>query len=309
MLAEAIPSTAALPPPAVIRSPLRWVGGKSWFVELAGDVLRRRIADLGGAYLEPFVGGAAMALNMTCKQRVLADAVPGLIEFYNVLQRSPIKLYEAVAEIAEARGTDKAGYLAVRDDEPTDPVYCAARFMYLNRLGFNGLYRENAAGKFNVPPGDKVKGNPAKALASLPTGEVYATASAALVGAKILCLDFKYTIAAAQATDFAYVDPPYDGVFDGYSKGGFDGLDQLTHALYGAHELGVKFLCHNARTAAVMERYAEWCHVLTIEEPRRVAANGGRKPASCVLITNDYELACGLVDRLNPSCWAGPTAA
>ncbi len=275
---------------------LKWAGGKRWFTEAAGGLLRGRAAS---GYIEPFLGGASMALYLgtDAPNRLLGDVVPGLVEFYLELQRAPAQLHYVLSEIVDVYGTDANGYYEVRAAEPELPIERAARFLYLNKLGFNGLHRVNADGKFNVPVGSKAKNDPEAARASLPDlAQIYAT-SRALAGAQIVCLDFEQLVDQAGPSDFLYVDPPYFDTFTDYSKGGFGVPEQerLAMALHRASERGATFLAHNSleggHETGVAYWYEEIGHVIPIHERRRIAANGGRAAAPCALITNNDNLA------------------
>ena len=229
------------------------------------------------------------------KQIVLSDVVAPLIEFYQALQADPVKFAYTVAQIGIEYGLDEKAYYAVRDERPEEPLHRAAQFMYLNALGFNGIYRENASGEYNVPAGSKAKNGTAK----LPERRVFELASKSLELADIRCIDFEAMIDYAEEKDFLYIDSPYAETFSDYSKGGFGKTEheRLAVALFRAHERGVTFLAHNSLTGSVEEeigvqwRYGEWSQIIPIDEARTVSANGDRTKAQCALITNSNELA------------------
>ena len=292
-----------------IASPLlKWAGGKNWFAKATGASLRNYLVAVGGRYIEPFLGSGAVALWLLSQielQRqpdrfILTDVLEPLCEFHSVVRDYPGELAWGLSALA-IQGVDEENYYRVRDLRPDGPVARAARLFYLNRIGFNGLYRENKKGDFNVPYGDacyrkSVVGRSARdAIESLfPNREKIQLVSDALKGALIGQADFGEPIDEAQKGDLIYADSPYDGTFESYSSGGFGDGDQerLAEALYRAHERGTVFVAHNALTDRVKYFYSEWCQLIEVAEKRSIAANGSRRQrAPAVVITNDEVMA------------------
>jgi DNA adenine methylase len=278
-------------------TPIRWCGSKNWITPKLGPILLDHLERRGGRYFEPFVGGGSMAFFIGArypKPIVLSDTVAPLIEFYQALKADPVKLAYTVAQVGIEYGLDEKGYYAVRAEEPDDPLFIAARFVYLNALCFNGLWRENGSGAMNTPCGSRAKEGKAK----LPERKAFEIAAKSLEFAEIVCSDFEAMIDQAEERDVLYVDCPYYDTFTDYSKGGFGPEEQerLALALYRASERGVTFLAHNSLTGSVEEEhgaqfwYSEFATVIPIDEPRRVSANGDRKAAKCALICNDPQL-------------------
>lgn len=281
---------------------LRWAGSKAWAVDTLGPIILNHLEHSGGLYYEPFLGGGSMGLYVGSrypKQIVLSDVVEPLVNFHRQLRDVPIDLARTVAQIGIEYGLDEKAYLAVRAERPDDPLFQAAQFLFLNALGFNGVYRENKKGEYNVPAGSRAKEGKAK----LPERKAFDLSSKALERAEISCEDFEVAIDKADERDFLYVDPPYYDTFTDYSKGGFGVPDQerLALALYRAGERGATFLAHNSFDEkqgpnGVLEEgvrywYGEFATVIPINEPRRVSRDGNREPAPCALITNNPELA------------------
>jgi DNA adenine methylase len=232
----------------------RWVGGKGWAVERFGHSILEHLERRGGLFYEPFFGGGAMGLHIGSrypKQIVVSDIVEPLINFYQQLKTNHVELAKTVALIGIEYGLDEKAYYAVRDEKPDDPLFRAAQFLYLNALNFQGLYRENKSGVYNVPAGSRAKEGKAK----LPERKAFDLASKALALADIRCGDFEAVIDLAGDRDFLYVDPPYYDTFTDYSKGGFGKEDQerLAMALYRAHERGATFIAHNSLSGSVEE--------------------------------------------------------
>lgn len=274
---------------------LKWAGGKSWAVKHLGEPFRDYLATSDAAYIEPFLGSAAMAAALAPEVALLSDAIPDLISLYRCLQNRPGELAWALSAYA-TYGIDEAAYYAVRDQRPEDLLYQAARMIYLNRLSFNGLYRVNRKGAHNVPYGDagyrpSVVGRKSRdAIGSLfPHKGKLEALGAALRGAVLLCQDFAYTVAQAPDGALIYADPPYHGVYDSYTAEGFSEADhiRLATALWHAHARGCKIVLHNSKTELIQYLYGDWLEVLPIDEKRPIAADPSkRERAKCVIASN-----------------------
>lgn len=149
-------------------------------------------------YIEPMSGGAALFFHIHPASAVLADINRDLVNFYSVLRDKPAELLDRLRTLTASAER----YYALRASKPRGQLQRAVRFAYLNRLAWNGLYRVNRRGEFNVPIGDRlpvVMWNEADLL----------KASAALAGAELLTADFRATAGCAAAGDFVFFDPPY----------------------------------------------------------------------------------------------------
>jgi DNA adenine methylase len=232
---------------------LKWAGGKRQLVSRILGIVPDRI----GTYFEPFVGGGAVFFALAAEEKrrfqraVLADANRDLVTCYQAIQR------EVEAVIAELRGYryERDFYYEVRARSPRAPVKVAARFIYLNRCGYNGLYRVNSRGVFNVPFG-RYK-NPV--ICDAPRLRAVA---AALQHAEIVHADFGETLARATADDFVYLDPPYvplsaTSSFTRYARAGFGPEEQerLAKHLRALGEAGVPALLSNSYCAATRQLY------------------------------------------------------
>lgn len=284
-----IPNTEPLLPPRVgCTPPLKWVGSKRWLVPMLSPCIYERLATTGGRYIEPFLGGGAIALDLGLPNMLLADNCHPLIVTYHAIRKSPSAVAWALKSLV-SKGTDKESYLRVRAEESRSPVIAAARFLYLNRFGFNGLYRENSKGKFNVPHGGD------RSNASVPDVEALTAVANALRSADIHLADFRATIAAAQAGDVVYADSPYYDTFSGYTAGGFGDEEHvaLADALYAAHTRGAAVIASNSDHEYVRELYS-WAFVTPVHERHAVGATAerrGLRPA--VLIVSDDTILRG----------------
>ncbi|NWO04804.1 MAG: DNA adenine methylase [Alteromonadaceae bacterium] len=176
---------------------LKWAGGKKQLL----DELMAKAPDSYGQYIEPFIGGGAMFFAMQPRAGVIADSNPDLINVYKCIADN----VEKVIEHLKLFNNDESTFYKVRAlcVEGLEKEYAAARTIYLNRTCFNGLYRVNKKGKFNVPYG-RYK-NP-----GFCQPEVLRAASKALKNVEIICGDYKDVLAkTAKRGDFIFLDPPY----------------------------------------------------------------------------------------------------
>ena len=135
---------------------LKWPGGKRWFVANHAGLLPAAFH----RYFEPFLGGGSVFFHLEPARAVLADTNRELIAAYRAVKRSRKWVEQLLAEHQRRHGEEY--FYSVRDSIPADPVERAARTIYLNRTCFNGMYRVNLAGDFNVPVGTKTVGRPDK---------------------------------------------------------------------------------------------------------------------------------------------------
>lgn len=175
---------------------LRWAGGKRWLVsyveDLAADVQIRN-------YHEPFAGGAAVFFGIDFGgTSYLSDLNADLIETYAAVQEAPEEVWQ---RLRRYRNTEE-GYYAARAARPRTPVNRAARFIFLNHTSFNGLYRVNLRGEYNVPFGYKASDN-------RPNLEQLRAASVRLESASLNVGDFADALHAVGEGDLVFLDPPY----------------------------------------------------------------------------------------------------
>ncbi len=237
---------------------LKWAGGKRWLANSSAF----SVPTFEGRYIEPFLGSGSIFFSLQPKRSILSDLNDELISTYGSLRDE----YERVLHYlkAHARKHSRPYYYEVRDEfKPQAPASKAARFLYLNRTCWNGLYRVNLKGRFNVPKGTKSK-------VILETDD-FASVSKALKGAKLLCSDFEAVIDKAGEGDFIYADPPYTvrhnmNGFIKYNEVLFSWEDQrrLSSALLRASDRGAKFLLSNANHESIRDLYAHAASMKTI---------------------------------------------
>ena len=268
----------------VVRVPkrplLKWAGGKT---QLLG-ILRKAIPREFSRYAEVFFGGGALYWSLGLPGSVVADSNPELIHFYQVVQDMPGDLLSAVSQMT----VTKAEYYRVRGLEPKD-LSCvdrAARFVYLNKACFNGLYRVNRNGQFNTPFGGRTD------VRILNEGDVKA-ASRLLQQSYILCADFTESLSLLREGDFVYLDPPYLPIsrysdFRRYTRNFFSEEHHIRLAAEFAKlsGRGVKALLSNSATDKIRCLYKGY-HCVTVMASRHINCNGnGRGKIPELLIAN-----------------------
>jgi DNA adenine methylase len=184
------------PPIPTPQPVLRWAGGKRWLLPKIRNLVRGRdFVD----YHEPFVGGGAVFFGLELPGRAwLSDLNGDLIQTYRVIKSNP----KAIAEKLAQMHNTKDRYYEIRGSEPTDEIGQAARFIFLNHTSFNGLYRVNLKGEYNVPYGNRKKIN-------LPTETHLRTVADRLSRATLEQKHFEEVIDWVGEGDLVFLDPPY----------------------------------------------------------------------------------------------------
>lgn len=247
---------------------LKWAGGKR---QLLPELLPR-VPKSFGAYHEPFLGGGALFFALRPKRAVLSDINARLVHTYRGIRDH---VEDVIAQLKEFRYEETFYYeQRERDIDACVNTDIAAWFIYINRCGFNGLYRVNKAGKCNVPFGRYT--NP-----TICNAPLLRECSEALQNAEIVTRDFESTVAAAG--DFVYLDCPYvplsaTGSFVGYAAGGFTREDQVRlHAKSAALCAdGAHVLLSNSYSGFVLDLYRDW-PVSTVRAHRNINSKGTRR--------------------------------
>lgn len=269
---------------------VKWAGGKRQII----DKIKAAMPEQFNSYYEPFVGGGAVLFELAPKNAVINDVNQELLSIYKCLQDR--ELFDLMVEELnkhEANHSEEY-YYEVRewDRNPRfelEPIWKrAARAIYLNKACFNGLYRVNAKGYFNVPSAKKEK---VKTYDPENLEEIFEYFSNENV--QILSGDFVEACRTARAGDFVYFDPPYDvpedkGSFTAYSKFDFNKEDQirLANCFKKLSEKGVKCMLSNHNTPFINELY-EGFNIQVITARRNINAKGdGRGAVEEVIITN-----------------------
>jgi DNA adenine methylase len=233
---------------------VKWAGGKRQLIK----VLTNNLPPSYNRYIEPFVGGGALLFEVLPYKAIINDINTELINAYTVIKDD----IDALIEDLKKHKNEEEYYYKIRslDPEKLSAVERASRFIYLNKTCFNGLYRENSKGKFNVPFG-KYK-NP-KILDEENLRAVSEYLNTAEIS--ILNLDYKEVCKLAKKGDFVYLDPPYYPIsksssFTKYHKLDFTERDQmeLTEVFRELDRKGCYVMLSNSNTKFIRELYKEY---------------------------------------------------
>lgn len=258
---------------------LKWAGGKSKLV----DAIMARFPRSFGRYFEPFLGGGAVFFGVAPERAVLADMNAELVTTYVALRDD----LERVLTALRRHRADREHFYAVRAQSSgglASPTR-AARMIYLNRTCYNGLYRVNRSGAFNVPFGKY--DNP-----RICDEENLRAVSRVLQDAVIEHADVFATVAKARAGDLVYFDPPYDPVsktasFVAYTDRGFSSEDQekLAATFRGLADRGVHAVLSNSDTPFIRKLYKGF-HIDTVHVRRAINSRADRRgPVAEVLVS------------------------
>ncbi len=257
---------------------LRWAGSKKKLL----PVLLAAAPDDAWRYIEPFAGSAVLFLRLGARKAILGDLNESLIQTYRTLQRYP----RAVWERASMLGDHPDDYYAIRaiPREDLNAFERAAQFVYLNRYCFNGVYRTNRAGQFNVARG--------KGHLFMPDLHAFKAFAERLRAAELRCSDFEEILTEAGHNDFVYLDPPYAlGNKRDRGEYGCDAFREkdelrLIAALHAADRRGARILLSYSPATTVLQGLKKWRrHDLTVA--RNVAGfTSARRLAHEVLLSN-----------------------
>lgn len=230
---------------------LKWAGGKRWLVES----LQLKVPAFEGTYIEPFLGGGAVFFHSAPSRAILSDVNPRLIETYQAIKDDWRCVEKALRAFQAAHSKDF--YYEERGRTRRKPHTRAAQFLYLNRTCFNGLYRENLNGVFNVPIGTKTK--------VIMDDDDFCRVSQLLSAVELVCCDFEVTIERAMRGDLVFVDPPYtiahnNNGFLKYNQSIFSWQDQvrLQRSIAEAVARGARVIVTNADHESIRELYSDF---------------------------------------------------
>lgn len=258
---------------------LKWAGGKT---QMLGDLLPKAPSSYG-KYIEPFFGGGAMFFALQPERAVIADSNPELINLYRQVADH---VDDVICKLKKYENTQEMFYAVRGQDWTTLPkAEAAARTIYLNKTCFNGLYRVNKKGQFNVPFG-KYK-NP-----KICDEDGLKAASSALKKAEIVCGDYLLVLEHyAQPGDFVFLDPPYLPIseysdFKRYTKEQFYEEDhvELAKTVKALHERGCHIILTNSNHPLVHELYAPFT-IDVIQTKRHISCNGSTRKGEDVIVT------------------------
>jgi len=264
---------------------LKWAGGK-------GTVAPRVIARLGqtepaSTYFEPFLGGGAVFFRLQPGHAVLSDLNRALIETYTAVKTNVDDLISELGKLPPP--STRVAYEEVREEfnslrrlgragTRSDSISRSALFIWLNHCCFNGLYRENKNGDFNVPFGYYKD-----AFIFDPGNLRDASRALGAAHADLMCADYATALSSARPGDQIYIDPPYDPIggtanFTGYTSLGFGAENQwqLSNLVHQLIERGCRVVISNSPTPDIRELYSDLSHEMVLV-PRAINCNGSKR--------------------------------
>ena len=266
---------------------VKWVGGKRQII----DQIIKYVPKTFSTYYEPFLGGGAVLFELQPKKFVVNDINGELINIYEVIKDN---VEELIADLKRHKNEEDYFYQIREIDRDKEGykkltrIQRASRIIFLNKTCYNGLFRVNKAGEFNVPFGNYKNPNIVNEITLRAVSNYFSKARAAFT-----CKDFEEVLKGAGKGDFVYLDPPYDPVsdtasFTGYDKGGFDRDEQkrLKKACDQLHEKGIKFLLSNSATDFIKDLYREY-RIEIIQAKRAINSKADKRgEIDEVLVTN-----------------------
>ncbi|MFB6182321.1 MAG: DNA adenine methylase [Candidatus Magasanikbacteria bacterium] len=276
---------------------VKWVGGKRQML----DQYEEFFPENYNTYHEPMVGGGAVFFHLQPEKSIINDKNKILVILYEAIRDNVDEIINQLKDLKKKHSKEfyhetlrpnfneiKTNYLETPKDEipKEDKIELSANFIYLNKTCFNGLYRVNQSGEFNVPCG-KYK-NP-----TICDEENLRNVNKVLQGTKVYCEDFRDIAEKVEKNDFVYIDPPYDPIsdtsdFTGYTSDGFGKKDQedLADTFRKLSERGAKVMLSNSNTDFINDLYSDF-NIHGMQANRYVNSDSDKRgKIKEVLITN-----------------------
>lgn len=272
-----------------VASPIiKWAGGKR---QLLPEIVKRMPTAFKRFY-EPFFGGGALFFSLSPEQAVLSDINSQLINAYQQIKISPYKIISTLEQIQNKHNSlkndiEQTKYYLTKRNEFNQcilnnilTVKSASLFIFLNKAGYNGLYRVNKKGLFNVPSSHR------KILKMFDAENIFA-ASHALQKCTIKCGDFEDACRDARSGDFIFLDPPYYDSFDTYQSGGFSEADhiRLARLFKKLSKEGVYCIETNSNCDFIKELYKDFS-IDIINVKRMINCDSAKRTGCEIIITN-----------------------
>ncbi|MDM3861431.1 MAG: DNA adenine methylase [Aphanizomenon gracile PMC644.10] len=270
---------------------VKWAGGKR---QLVPTILANHLPKNYNlqTYYEPFIGGGALLFSLQPKKAVINDSNAELINCYKIIKNS---LDELIEDLKNHKNNEYY-YYDIRDWDreknfkSKTEVQRASRIIFLNKTCYNGLFRVNSQGQFNVPFG-KYKNPNILDIAVLKAVNKYLNENQV----RILNSDFQEAVKDAKRGDFIYLDPPYDPVsetasFTGYDVNGFNKQEQrrLKEVFDDLNSRGCHILLSNAYTEFIEDLYKDYLHT-KISAIRAINCNGKKRGKVDEILVKNYE--------------------
>ena len=275
---------------------LRWAGGKRRLASTLIETFPAEFDPLKHKFFEPFVGGGALSFALgnshadifiSGRMLVINDANPELINTYKVVRDSVDNLITELRRLSKK--VNSKNYYEIRSNIPAGKIPRAARFIYLNKTCYNGLWRVNSKGEFNVPFDKSSSSN-------LFNEEVLRACSARLKGATITNMSFEKSVAGAKKGDLVYFDPPYlpltpTASFAAYAKEGFtqDDHELLASTIDKLTRKGVHVLMSNSDTPLTRKIFREHLTLRRLLMRRTMSANGRTRHSVYEILGMNYK--------------------
>ena len=270
---------------------VKWAGGKRQLM----SELERNFPTKFDTYLEPFLGGGAVMFDLLAKRSNLkcnvSDLNSDLVLAYVTIRDRLSRLIESLENHSKNYHKDSTRYYyEVRDQEPKNQIEKVSRLLFLNKTCFNGLYRVNSKGKFNVPMGRYTNPN-------IVNKENLEIVSKALQTEKIKisCRDFESVINDVKKGDFVYFDPPYQPVsdtanFTSYTHRDFteDDLERLVDLANRLDSKGCNVLLSNSNSKTVKKLFSSEWNITEIKANRAINSNSQKRTGHKEIIIKNY---------------------
>ncbi len=271
---------------------VKWAGGKRQLIPILSENLPQTM----GTYFEPFLGGGALLFHIlserTGQKCGISDLNSDLVLTYITIRDKPDELIHSLKNHAKNYQKDSKSYFySIRESNPRSAVEKTSRLLFLNRTCFNGLYRVNSKGKFNVPLGRYTNPN-------IVNEENIHSVSQVLHSRKvsIKCRDFESVLDEAKKDDLVYFDPPYQPVsstanFTSYTHKSFtyNDLKRLAKLCLKLDSKGCKVMLSNSNSQEVADMFAEkqW-QLKKIKANRSINSNSKKRTGHFELLIKNY---------------------
>lgn len=260
---------------------LKWAGSKKWLVRKGVPFPRHGYF----RYIEPFLGSGAVFFDQLPRHALLSDTNSYLVNCFTQLRDDWQSVYQRYSELFGRHS--KETYYEVRREFSDQGSLGAAQFLYLNRTCFNGIFRVNLSGRFNVPIGSKISNPFSK--------DDFKAWSMVLTGTEVLHQDFESTINRAGIGDLLFVDPPYTVAhnkngFIEYNENIFSWQDQvrLAEALKNARNRGASIVLTNADHSSVRELYSDAFSIIEVDRRSAIAGDATKRQLTSELIISSF---------------------
>jgi len=264
---------------------LRWAGGKTRLVSRLLQYVPEH--DAYTRYVEPFLGSGALFFSLKPESAILGDMNAHLINCYKQIARNPNEVWNKLQQHIKNNTRDYYNSIRQNGLDNGSAVERAALFLYLNKTAFNGIFRVNKSGKFNVPYGKMASGDPA-----WPTLTNLKNVSICLKGATFVVGSFEETCKDVKKGDFVYLDPPYPPLrksanFTHYTADGFGDEDhkRVAEVFRSLDKKGCLVMMSNSDQEKIRKLYGGFT-LSSIEVTRLIGSNGNRFKVNELVVTN-----------------------